>query len=69
MKACVWINPYKVSYGTSLVIAIANSLPEARKQAAQGKCFHYGEFEYPNPGVELGKPDRVLTTPIAEWSE
>ena len=67
MKVYIWVNPYKVSYDSSLVVAVAPNLREARKQAAKGKLMKYGEFEYPSPECILGKPDRVLATPIAEW--
>ena len=69
MKMYVWANPYHVSYGSSLVVAIADSLPEARKEACKGMAYSFGEFEQARPDVPLGKPTRIVNLPCAEWHE
>ncbi len=67
MKLYVWVDPYEVAYGSSLVVAIADTLREARKQAATGKAYAYGDSQQPTPAVPLGKPTRIISLPCAEW--
>lgn len=70
MKLFVWVDPYPVSYGSSLVFAVASDLEEARKVAKSGGAYAYGRhLQDHSPGVELGEPDRVLPLPCAEWHE
>lgn len=73
MKLYVWSNPYPVSYGSSMVFAIANSLEEAKLIAAdKERCtaYAYNEFKQDSlPGVSLGEPIRVVDLPCAEWHE
>lgn len=61
MKMYVWVDPYEVLYGSSLVIAVADSLEEARKEASKVNRAYYA--------FPLGKPTRVLSLPCAEWHE
>jgi len=72
MKLYVWSDPYDVRYGSSLVFAVAADLREARKVAKSGKAWTYGKFPNDYEKVTqtvLGKPDRVLSLPCAEWHE
>jgi len=73
MKLFIWAEPYHISYGTSLVIAVAETVEQARIQAASGKVQAYGKFERPTDmsaqAKELGEPTRVLDLPCAEWYE
>lgn len=73
MKLYIWSNPYTVSYGSSLVFAVADSLENAKQQAAIGKSYCYNEYENmkdPSSMAEkLGDPIRVLDLPCAEWHE
>lgn len=60
MKLFVWENAYYVPYGESLVLAVAESIEEARRLAAS-KC-----------SVALGEPTSIHEVPCAvthEWSE
>ena len=75
MKLYVWSDPYHVAYGSSLLIAVADSVEEARALAAS-KCIRYsfGEYEQGRDGMEstvakLGTPTRVVDLPCAEWHE
>ena len=65
MKLYVWEEPYPVNYGSSLVIAMAHSLREARKEAQKAKT-NYTYYSIP-ANLILGKPTRVHTLPCAEW--
>ena len=70
MKMYIWVDPYAVSYGSSLCVVVANNLREARKMAKNAKRFSYGKYEQPAGGdIELGEPDRVLDCPNGEWHE
>ena len=73
LKLYVWADPYPVPYGTAMVFAVAENLREARKVAlADGKkIWAYSKYDNdPVPaGIKLGKPDRVLSLPCAEWHE
>lgn len=68
MKLYVWVDPYQVSYGSSLVFAIAEDLDAAKEQARTGTAFAYGKYSEPTPSnVILGDPDRIVDLPCAEW--
>ncbi len=78
MKLYVWHEPYGVSYGMSMVFAVAPNLREAKKRAARGGVFRFGldfsdEKRFPNDQhvrkTELGEPSRVVDLPCAEWHE
>jgi hypothetical protein len=71
LKLYVWADPYNVSYGSSMVFAVAENLAAARKQAAKGKFYSFGLFEksHDMSHVVLGKPSRVHKLPCAEWFE
>jgi hypothetical protein len=78
MKLYFWANPYKVAYGESWVIAVAETLDDAKRQAAAGKVFKFGlDFSdskrFPQEQsvlkIELGEPTRVVDLPCAEWHE
>lgn len=67
MKLFVWSDPYKISYGSTLLFAIAESVEEARLIAATAPAYAYGEFKDNNPGATLGEPLRIVDLPCAEW--
>ena len=70
MKLYVWVSPYRVPYGSSLVFAIAESEEAAKEQCQRGLVYKYGEYQRAgNPGVPLGKPTRIVDIPCAEWHE
>jgi hypothetical protein len=73
LKLFLWCDPYRVSYGSSMIFAVAASVEAAREIAAQGKAYKYGEYEQErSPGelaAKLKEPNRVLELPCAEWHE
>lgn len=74
MKLYVWANPYSVSYGSSMVFAVAETEEAAREQCTRGVEWKYGdlgsgEVQPWMAKVELGKPSRVVDLPCAEWHE
>jgi hypothetical protein len=72
MKMYVWANPYEVDYGNSIVIAVAESLEQAKAVAKSGKAYTFIEFDEDEKSFEsfdLGEPIRVLECPCAEWHE
>lgn len=74
LRLYVWRNPYPVSWGSSIVYAVAASEEEARKSATTAPVSHYGGDPDPNEGraMTLGVPTRVVDLPYAEiyqWSE
>ncbi|MFN8993868.1 MAG: hypothetical protein ACK5X3_09470 [Pseudomonadota bacterium] len=73
MKLYLWADPYQVSYGSSMVFAVAATLAAAKKQAAKGLAYKYGKYKQDwspkDIAAKLGKPTRVLDLPCAEWHE
>lgn len=70
MKLYVWSNPYPVSYGSSMVFAIAESEEQAREIAKTAPCYSFNEYDNGKaPQDKLGKPIRVVDLPCAEWHE
>lgn len=76
MKLFVWNSPYPVKYGQSLLLVVADSIEEARKQAAKGAVFNCGFLDQDvSPErmkaltATLGDPSRVVELPCAEWHE
>ncbi len=73
MKLYVWCDPYNVSYGSSMVFAIAESEEDARIVAENGLVYKYCKYEQSNSygaiAKRLGTPDRVVDVPCAEWHE
>jgi hypothetical protein len=79
MKLFIWKDPYDVSYGSSLLIAVAETVEDARAQALKGRVCAFGEdYEHKQPKgtdddwrpqITLGEPTRVLDLPCAEWHE
>lgn len=64
----------RVSYGSSVVYAVADSEEEARQLAlvAPISCYGHDPEERKSPPYELGAPTRVVDVPYAEiyeWSE
>lgn len=75
-KMFVWVDPYSVSYGSSLLIVVAESEEAARLEAAKGTMCSFGtpdNFQEPKDWSKLveplGAPDRVMDIPCAEWHE
>ncbi len=70
MKLFVWVYPYKVPFGTSLLMAVAETEEAARTIALNAPAYIYGKDKIETPcGVQLGPPTRVLELPCAEWHE
>lgn len=73
MKLFVWCDPYRVSNGSSMVFATAETEDDARKQAAKGLAYRYGKYKQDGNfsvlAAKLGKPNRVVGLPCAEWHE
>jgi hypothetical protein len=75
MKLYVWNRPYSVSYGGSIVYAVAESEEAARALAAVAPINCYGFGAEPRVGRRLdisGPPTAVHDLPYAEiyeWSE
>jgi hypothetical protein len=73
MKLFVWCDPYQVTYGSSMVFAVAATESAARKQAAKGLAYKCGKYKQDSDmsalAVRLGKPDRIVDLPCAEWHE
>ena len=74
----IWNDVYRVSYGSAVVYAVAETEEEARRLAESAPVSQYGSdpgnTERPQRGCGLkGRaPDRVLDVPCAEiyeWSE
>ncbi len=74
MKVFIWREPYRVSYGSSLAIAVAETVEEAREQLKSAGRSQYGHEPESFGPIDVGsrEPDRVLEAPVAEvyeWSE
>ena len=74
MKLYIWAQPYSTPYGYSMLYAVAETEDQARELAKSAKLQEYGQAESPTPlnsdQVDaLGKPDRVLDLPCAEFIE
>ncbi len=70
MKLFVWVNPYKVPWGTSLLMAVAETEEAARTIARTSPGYLFGNDPItPHRNVELGSPTRVVELPCAEWHE
>lgn len=75
MKLYIWVDPYSVSYGSSLLVVAANDLEEARViafdklKAKSYSCGGMFESSTLPKRWKLKKPDRVLSLPCAEWYE
>lgn len=78
MKLFVWREPYRVSYGQSMLFIVADTVEHAKALAKTGKVFRFGldfsdEKRFPGyqqiRNTELGAPDHILDTPCAEWHE
>lgn len=71
MKLFVWNNPYSVSYGGSLLIVVAETEEEARKQVVGAPSYDFGTCDAgtrsPTKQEPIGAPDRVVDVPCAEW--
>lgn len=73
MKLFIWADPYRIGYGSSLLVAVAETEEEARAEAAMAPAYAFGEFsadgERCQYAEKLGKPTRILDLPCAEWHE
>jgi hypothetical protein len=72
MKLYVWVNPFKPSYGGSVIYAVADTLEQAKKLALTSERYAFGFHAIDDyPINELGEPDRILECPCAEcyWHE
>jgi hypothetical protein len=70
MKLYIWADPYHVSYGTSMLLAVARSVEEAKQLAARGARFSYVQYKQGDGmEIDLGEPTRIVDLPCAEWHE
>jgi hypothetical protein len=75
MKLFVWNEPYRVTFGGSIIYAVAETEDQARKQAETALVAQYGarpEARAAAQTLVLGEPTRVLDVPCAEiyeWEE
>ena len=74
MKLYVWVKPYDVEYGSSLLMVVADSEESAKLIALSGKHFEWGDIEIEDSDwssvvTKLGPPTRVVNLPCAEWHE
>lgn len=73
MKVFIWRNPYRVSYGSSLAIAVAETVEEAREKLKNAGRSEYGYEPESFGAVDVARePDRILDAPCAEvyeWHE
>jgi hypothetical protein len=72
MKLFIWVDPYKIHYGSTMVIAVAENEEDARKVALEDQVrrYSYGRYEDDRTGpgcLTLGSPTRVVDLPCAEW--
>lgn len=70
MKLYVWADPYAVNYGSSMLMAVAADLDQAKIIAAtSAKSYSFGKYEDDEIplNVNLGAPTRVVELPCAEW--
>jgi hypothetical protein len=72
MKMYVWVDPYLMSYGGSMLYAVAESVEQA-KQIAMEKALIWSFGKYSphqhKAGIELGEPTRILDLPCAEFMD
>jgi len=67
MKMYVWEDPYGVPWGNSLLIVVAESLPNARRLAMKSAKERWPKnFDAINKNI---KPTRILSLPCVEWHE
>lgn len=67
MKMFIWIDPWRVPYGSSLIVAVAESLEEARDlpvDVANGRLSPWNP-----PQIKLGEPSRIVDLPTAQAFE
>lgn len=72
MKLYIWNEPYELDYGFTLLIVVARNLREAKLLAKNGDCYRFGIHQKEKTdklNLKLGKPDRVVSLPCAEWHE
>ena len=67
MKLFVWVDPYEVSYGSSLLMVVADTVTQARELAKTGKSYSFGQFEKEPYVAPEREPDRIVDCPCAEW--
>jgi hypothetical protein len=68
MKLFVWVNPYYVDYGNTLLFVVAEDVESAKEMATKRQAYQWGDLEQESlPKVDLGEPSRVLELPCAEW--
>lgn len=70
MKLYIWADPYSVQYGSSMLLAVASSLEEAKQIAITAPGYRYWEHGCEGGGsTPLGDPTRIVDIPCAEWHE
>lgn len=74
MKLYIWKDPWQVPYGSSMIVAVAETEEQAREQVRTAPLYKYVEYKGSGAGWtdKLGEPLRVVDCPCAElheWSE
>lgn len=72
MKLYVWADPYSIPYGSTMLIAVAETEEAARTIAEGAPRYSYGQYRSNGEtggGAKLGAPTRVVNLPCAEWHE
>lgn len=68
MKLYIWADPYPVAYGSSMAIAVAGSVEEAKAILRDSaRAYAYARYSEAVPKADLGEPTRVVDLPCGEW--
>lgn len=70
-KLFVWVDPYVLPYGSTMLIVVADDVESARTLALsyEASRFSFGKFEEDRKSstLALGDPNRIVELPCAEW--
>lgn len=71
MNLYIWADPHHVPYGGSLLVAVAETLDEAKAIAKRSPCYEFGGYlgDITGDQIPLGEPTRVVPVPCAEWHQ
>ena len=74
MKLFVWAEPYGVNYGSSMLIAVAETVEQAREIAVKAPGYSFAQYRDVNNedwviAATLGEPTRIVDLPCAEWHQ
>lgn len=72
MKLFIWADPYSIRYGSTMLLAVAETEDAARKIAEGAPRYKYAQYRSAGEtggGIKLREPTRVVDLPCAEWHE